>query len=217
MPIVAFELATEVDDAIAMNPSTKTQSLSESVLDDILTWQFLVAWAGEGNGELQRLGWWRTDLTDELGGGDFFRRLLPKTGRWAALEAVRQAAIQHDQKIRQRLSQPDLANTLFFWGFAMDERLADRIGMHKRSEQLPSERLPLPMPLEGDFVRADFENALKIAGQAASYKIVPDGREMTGALSVSYGLRAHQLAAALLPLKEHYSMPFYRLETPNAV
>ncbi|NJM99852.1 MAG: hypothetical protein HC800_24365 [Phormidesmis sp. RL_2_1] len=44
MPIVANDLATEVDDAIAMNPSTKTQSLSESVLDDILTWQF--SWPG---------------------------------------------------------------------------------------------------------------------------------------------------------------------------
>lgn len=123
---------------VAMESSTKAQSLSESVLDDILTWQFLVAWSGEGNGELQRLGWWRTDLTDELGGGDFFQRLLPKTAKWAALEAVRQAAIQHDQKIRQRLSQPDLVNTLFFWGFAVDERLADRLAVHKRSEALPS-------------------------------------------------------------------------------
>lgn len=204
-----------------MEPSTKAQaspeSLSESVLDDILTWQFLVAWAGEGNGELQRLGWWRTDLTDELGGGDFFQRLLPKTAQWAALEAVRQAAIQHDQKIRQRLSQPDLVNTLFFWGFAVDERLADRLMVHKRSELPPSERLALPLSLEGDFVRADFEDVLKISGQSAKYKIVPDGRELQGEMSVAYGLRSHHLAAALLPLVDSYPMPFYRLEKPNAL
>jgi len=200
-----------------MEPLTKAKSLSESVLDDILTWQFLVAWAGEWNGELQRLGWWRTDLTDELGGGDFFRRLLPKTGQWAALEAVRQAAIEHDQKIRQRLSQPDLVNTLFFWGFAVDEALADRIAVHKRSEELPSERLTLPLRLEGDFVQTDLENTLKIAGQAAAYKIVPDGRELTGEMSIAYCLRAHSLAAALLPLSDRYPMPFYRFEAPNVI
>ena len=41
---------------VAMELSTKTQSLSEFIVGDILRWQFLVAWAGEGNGELQRLG-----------------------------------------------------------------------------------------------------------------------------------------------------------------
>lgn len=214
--MIAFDLVAGVDDAIAMELSTKTQPLSESVLDDILTWQFLVAWVGEGNGELQRLGWWRTDLTDELGGGDFFQRLLPKTAKWAALEAVRQAAIQHDQKIRQRLSQPDLVNTLFFWGFAVDERLADRLAVHKRSEALPSERLTLPLPLDEDFVQADFEDVLK-AGQSVKYKIVPDGRELQGEMSVAYGLRSHHLAAALLPLVDSYPMPFYRLEKPNAL
>ncbi len=201
---------------VAMEPSTQAQPLSESVLDSILTWQFLVAWSGEGNGELQRLGWWRTDLTDGLGGGDFFQRLLPKTAKWAALEAVRQAAIQHDQKIRQRLSQPDLVNTLFFWGFAVDERLADRLAVHKRSEALPGERLTLPLPLDEDFVRADFEDVLK-AGQSVKYKIVPDGRELQGEMSVAYGLRSHHLAAALLPLVDSYPMPFYRLEKPNAL
>ena len=40
-------------------PKTADRSAEMAALDSILTWQLLVAWAGEGNGELQRLGWWR--------------------------------------------------------------------------------------------------------------------------------------------------------------
>ncbi len=38
------------------------------LLDLILDWQMTIAWAGEANCEPSRLGWWRTDLIDELGG-----------------------------------------------------------------------------------------------------------------------------------------------------
>lgn len=66
--------------------------VSSEVLDEILAIQFLVGWAGEGRSEPPRLGWWATDLVDEFGGGDFLKRLLPNTHKWAALEAVREAA-----------------------------------------------------------------------------------------------------------------------------
>lgn len=192
-----------------------------AVLDSILSWQFLIAWAGEGNGELQRLGWWRTDLTDEAGGGDFFRRLLPKTWKWAAFEAVRAAAIQQDWDNRQQLAQPDLVNTLFFWGFDLDEQLADRLLAHKQSQRPLAEKLTLPLELSDKFDRAAFEAALDTFEQSVDYKVVPGGREIQAAGQRAglpdYEVRSRTLAAALLPLSENYPMPFYRLETADAL
>jgi hypothetical protein len=59
-----------------------------SDIDMALTSQLVVAWAGE-TGEESRLGWWRSDLASEYGGEDLFRRLLPSTWRWAALQGAR--------------------------------------------------------------------------------------------------------------------------------
>ena len=190
----------------------QAQRLTERVLDDILTWQLLIAWAGEGTEELQRLGWWRTDLTDREGGGDFFGRLLPKTGEWAAFEAVREAAIRQDAQTRQPLAQPDLMNTLFFWGFEIDDRLADRLAEHKRSEQSLTQRLDFPLALEKDFDRSAFETVLAIPGQTVDYKVVPDGRELQANDLPAIELRSRYLANALLPLSDRYPLPFYRLE-----
>lgn len=200
----------------------KSSRLVETVvLDSILSWQLLVAWAGEGNGELQRLGWWRTDLTDEAGGGDFFRRLLPKTWKWAAFEAVRAAAIQQDWENRQQLAQPDLVNTLFFWGFDLDEQLADRLLAHKQSQKPLGERLTFLTTLLNEFNRAAFEAVLDTSEQSVDYKVVPGGREIQiaeqGAGLPDYEVRSRALAAALLPLSENYPMPFYRLETADAL
>lgn len=192
------------------------QQLPDAVLDRILAWQVLVAWAGEGNGELQRLGWWRTDLTDEYGGADFFKRLLPKTQPWASLEAVRQAAVQHDQKMRSRLAQPDLINTLFFWGFAADEQLADRLALHKRQQHAPEQCLDLPLDLSEAFDSGLLQEALSMPGQPVGYKIVPVGREVEGDGLPAEELRSRHLAAALLPLTDHYPMPFYRLDFAHA-
>ncbi|MCY7406400.1 MAG: BREX-6 system BrxE protein, partial [Alkalinema sp. CAN_BIN05] len=80
--------------------------ISTMVLDSLLSLQLLVAWSGEGLSEPKRLNWWRTDLVDEGGGGDFLLRLLPKTHQWAALSAVRQAAIQVDRQMRLESSNP---------------------------------------------------------------------------------------------------------------
>jgi hypothetical protein len=43
----------------------------------LLTLQLLVAWAGEALSDPPRLGWWRTMLVDELGGGDLCQRAEP--------------------------------------------------------------------------------------------------------------------------------------------
>jgi hypothetical protein len=73
-------------------------TLPNETLDEILAFQFVVAWAGEGRCEPKRLGWWDTDLIDPAGGGDLLARLLPRTHAWASLEAVREAARRTDAK-----------------------------------------------------------------------------------------------------------------------
>lgn len=193
-------------------------SAEKDALDKILTWQLLVAWAGEGNGELQRLGWWRTDLTDKAGGGDFFRRLLPKTYEWASFEAAREAAILQDRSSRLQLAQGDLINTLFFWGFEIDERLNDRLLMHKQSQQSVEAVLTFPFSLaeaSDAFDSNTFEQVLA-SKEPTEYQVVPGGREI-GTIAAcgtadECAARSHLLAAALLPLSERYPMPFYRLE-----
>ncbi len=47
-------------------------------LDAVLMLQFFIAWAGEGLTDPSRLGWWSTQLLDEWGGEDLFKRLFPR-------------------------------------------------------------------------------------------------------------------------------------------
>src|SRR6187455_1033423 len=58
--------------------------ISPTHLDEILSLQLAVAWAGEAAGEPARLGWWKSDLVDGEGGGDLFARLVPRTAKWAS-------------------------------------------------------------------------------------------------------------------------------------
>ncbi|MBW4580234.1 MAG: BREX-6 system BrxE protein [Tildeniella nuda ZEHNDER 1965/U140] len=184
---------------------------NEPTLDAILALQMTIAWAGEGLCEPKRLNWWRTDLIDQSGGGYLLQNLLPKTHEWASLEAVRQAAIQQDKQTRQNLAQPDHIRTLFFWGFIIDEQLADRLGQHKRSGQSPDQSLPLPLELGSDFTTANLEAAIRIPNQVIDFKVAPSGRELMGKMPDSLELCVRNLVAALLPLAERYPMPFYRL------
>jgi hypothetical protein len=192
--------------------SVKLNAYSTQVIDAILCVQFLVAWAGEAMAEPSRLDWWRTDLVDEGGGGDLLARLLPQTHQWAAFCAARQAAIQVDREMRLRLSNADSVQTLFFWGFDIDEKLTDRLADHKRSRSSVGESLSFPLDLTAKFSAESFAEAIRIPGQTVEFQVVPDGRELHGALPESLELRAQKLAAALLPLAESYPMPFYRVE-----
>ena len=170
-----------------------------------------VAWAGEGLCAPSRLDWWRTDLVDELGGGDLFQRLFPKTHQWASLEAVRKVAIQQDRLARLDMAKPDQVRTLFFWGFAIDERLAERLTFHKCSGKPPMEVLPFPVALYETFSKAEFEEAIRIPGQKIGFKVVPGGREITGEMPEGLDLCAQKLTNGLLPLTDSYPMPFYRM------
>lgn len=185
------------------------------MLDEILGLQLLVAWAGEGECQPPRLGWWRTDLVDELGGGDFFKRLAPRTHAWAALEAVRHAAMLADRKARARMADPDAVRTLFFWGFELDERLSERLRDLKMADDSrdPCSALPFPSHARPDlpFDRAAVEKSLKALAPEASFQTTSTGRQVKGSLPNDPGLAARTLAAALSPLPETWLPPFYRL------
>ena len=189
-----------------------SERISASTLDAILALQMTIAWAGEGLCEPKRLDWWRTDVVDAAGGGDLFKRLFPKTHQWAALEAVRLAAIQTDRRERAKLAKPDALRTLFFWGANVDEQLNDRLADHKRNavSQMPAEVLPLSIELGASFDRAAFA-ALLSSSDGIETKIVPGGRLLVTDGAEDLDIKAKKLAAALLPLADNYPMPMYRI------
>lgn len=186
--------------------------IPDTTLDAILALQLTVAWAGEGRCEPRRLGWWQTDLVDLAGGGDLLARLLPRTHTWASLEAVREAARRADAKARHLQSDPDTLRTIFFLGFDLDERVAERLAHHKRESAIPTEVLPLPMDLWGAFSRQGVEDALHEPDAEGSYQVVPGGRQMKGPAPAAPDRMVRNLAAALLPLADRYPLPFYRVK-----
>ena len=181
-------------------------TISDPVLDHILALQLTVAWAGEAQSEPPRLGWWQTDLVDERGGGDFFKRLAPRTHRWAALEAVREAARRVDLKARRGTSNADQIRSLYHLGFEVDEQLDLRLAQHRREERAPSAALPDLYPIEDGFDRARLEDHLR--GDApVDYRVTPAGRLLKGDSPESLELLMDKLASALLPLSDSYTLP----------
>jgi hypothetical protein len=183
--------------------------IPDATLDAILAMQLTIAWAGEGRCSPKRLGWWDTDLIDDAGGGDFFARLLPQTHAWASLEAVREAARRTDAKARGKMADPDKLRSLYFLGFEVDEQLGDRLAAHKRSGKKPAEALPLPLPLTAELSRNELVATLQ--GDAPFTK-VPNGRQVKGQRPEAPDALVKCLAAALVPLAEHYPLPFFKLE-----
>jgi hypothetical protein len=184
----------------------------DTTLDEILTLQITVAWAGEGACAPSRLGWWRTDLIDAAGGGDLMNRLLPMTHAWACLEAVREAALRADAKARAVMSDPDKLRTLFFLGFDLNERLAERLAQLKRSGAEPGKALPLPFALGVSFSPEKLAGVLCPSTVKVEHKVVPGGRQVKGAIPDQPVLMVRQLAAALVPFADKYPLPFYKLK-----
>ena len=180
-------------------------SLTTETLDAILHLQFRVAWAGEALCDPPRLKWWRTDLVDEMSGGDFMRRLAPRTHRWAALEGVREAARLTDLKARQRLADPDSARTLFFWGFEMDELLSDRLREQKMALATA--------PDQGEFSREALEKEFKVLAPDAAYTVLSSGRELKAERPEAPLQAAWMLTACLTPFSQEYPVPFFRVRT----
>jgi len=180
-------------------------------LDRILATQLLVGWAGERGGKPKRLGWWETDLIDEAGGGDLIARLAPKTHAWASLELVREAARKVDAAARGKHGHPDSLRTLFFLGFEVDEKLADRLAALKRQGKAPEESLPLPFKLSADFSPEKFGEVLAKGAPSSFEKVPPVGRQLKGTLPESLGEQVAKLASALLPLANEYPLPFFKV------
>ena len=187
-----------------------TGGATDSDLDVILALQLTVAWAGEALCRPPRLGWWRTDLVDEAGGGDLFARLTPRLHRWSALEAARETARRVDEQSRREVADPEKVRTLFHLGFRMDERLETRLSILKGSAAPPEQVLPLPPDLKPGLSRESLAVVVTALHPGVKYAAVLGGREIFGPAIQEPVTFARQLAAALVPFAERYPMPFAR-------
>ncbi len=149
-------------------------------------------------------------MVSEFGGEDLFKRLLPGTWQWAVLQGVREAATRCDAEMRAQSHDADRLVTLFSLGFAMDERLEDRLQFHKRSGCAPAAALPvLSGVISPHWDRGAFEDWTKAHGRVSVEK-VPVGRRLRGEQPESIELATGNLIAALVPLAAEYPMPHYR-------
>ena len=176
-------------------------------LDEILAIQFSVAWAGETGGEPRRLAWWHCDLIDPEGGGDLLARLLPRTHQWAALSLARRAAGRVDALGRQQLATPDRVRTLFHLGFEVDEQLCDRVARYRRQgadvREVLRAHLAVGYPWSLDAFTAHLQQL-----PPAKTKETAAGRRITNKPKCTVE-QVRMLAAALLPLKAQYPLPYF--------
>ncbi len=179
-----------------------TERLEPAQLDQILSLQLNVAWAGESAGD--RLGWWKSDLVDPAGGGDLFERLTPKTAAWAGLILVRAAARQVEDALLNDVGRRDSIWTLFHLGFSVDEQLDDRLAAHRASLRPPAEVLP-SLIAGTPWSKAGFEAELAKLGKP---KVVTEPGYRRVDTKVGSPVEACMLlAAALLPLAPKYPLP----------
>lgn len=196
---------------LAVEPAAPSRLVSRGVLDEILGLQLLVAWAGEAKSDPPRLGWWRTSLVDEFGGEDLFRRLTPRTWRWAVLEAARIAARGVDAEARSHAADSDQLRSLFHFGFDVDEQLDDRLSELKRSVQDPVEALPILASIRrtwnGPQFLAELAELAPVSVTASSV-----GRRLKAAPPDDLAAAARMLAAAMAPMIERYPAPHFKVE-----
>lgn len=64
------------------------------------------------------------------------------------------------------MADPDQVRSLYFLGFDVDERLAERLAEHKRSGVAPSQALTLPLALDVPFTADGCTEALRATGKA---------------------------------------------------
>jgi hypothetical protein len=183
--------------------------VSTEALDEILSLQLLVAWAGEEGDEPRRLGWWRTSMLDEFGGEDLFQRLLPNTWRWAVLEAARAAAKKVDAQHRQKSADPDQLTSLYHFGFALDEALDDRFAELKRNVPDPAEALPKLARIKDGWDQGAFLGWLADLAPA-NYAATPAGRRLKGSQPEDPVTAVKALAAAHANPGDTYPAPHFR-------
>lgn len=212
LPVSVFEL--DNPGVVDSSPGPGT-AVATSDLDQALTAQIVVAWAGEG-GEEPRLGWWQTDLVSEYGGEDLLRRLPPRTLPWAVLQAVRQAARRKAEELRGKASDPDQLVTLYRLGFELDEQIEERLQAHKRSGRSPVEALPAVAEVLGTTLHQSWDKDQFLGWVEAHGPVqaeaMPTGRLLKGAMPAGLDRRVAQLVAALAPLADGYPLPHFRVK-----
>ena len=199
-----------------VEPCAIMPHLTPQELDEILSVQLLLAWAGETpGGDQPRLGWWKTDVIDDDAGGDLWKRLLPRTYRWAGLDAARRAAYLTDERLRRPAKNADSQRTLFHFGFEIDEVLAERLAHHVLEARTPVEVLPLLRTVGSGFDRARLVKSLGPDNVDASFKVVAGGRQLKKVAAETLPARARRLGLALLsaPTSQAYPVPFVLEET----
>lgn len=183
--------------------------LSDEHLDELLTLQLSVAWAGESIDRRARLRWWSTMLVDEFGGLDLMERLLPETGKWAALEVVRMVARAADDEARKTASDPDAVRSIFHLGFTVDEQLDDRLAEHKRSGVAPTEALPDLIGFDDEWEKGTWAAWLERLDIAPSdFRVEPGGRLVRDAdASMEPVALVRRLVGALHKPSDDYPAP----------
>lgn len=184
-------------------------NLSRDVLDEILTLQLLIAWAGESAGpDSPRLGWWKTDVIDAEGGGDLWARLVPRTKLWAGLHAARKAAQLTDQAARQAHARADEMLTLFHFGFDLDEALDERLQLLKAGERSPFDALPRLRAIGDRPAPAALKTLVAGEGAAPSFRVIPGGRQLKTSAGKGATLAVQLATVALTDPPAEYPLPF---------
>lgn len=188
--------------------------LATADLDEILTLQLAIAWAGEAaDADAPRLGWWKTDLVSKYGGIALFDRLAPRTAVWAAYETAREAARRCDADRRFADATPDHLVSLYHLGFEIDEQLEDRLLTLKHSGNPPRDALPrlasLPTDFSGEGAAQAFAQWLA-SGPAPKTVQEPSGLRVVGNAPASAVARARVFSAVLASLPARYPCPHYR-------
>lgn len=198
-----------MSEANAATTSVLSSAPLASEIDSLLTAQLIVAWAGEQGQDERRLGWWRTDLLSADGGRDLLGSLLPRTGEWAVLQAVREAARRIDEAARKEAHDSDRLLSLFAFGFQVEERTDERLQDFKRSGKSPGEALPVAMELiGGKWDQQAFVDWCEGHGEG-NYTKTTSGRRIKGDVPASLDRTVAGLISALLPVSEEYPLPHY--------
>lgn len=193
--------------------SVVTSAPTQEEIDTLLSAQLIVAWAGElgasDDPSTKRLGWWRTDLVGE--GAEYeLQELLPKTWRWVMFQAVREAARLHDSTVRSKDHNPDRLVTLFSLGFAIDEKVDERLHQLKLAGTDPADSLPTL----GDLILKKWSSDTFLEWVSSHGKEpftdVPAGRRLKGRPPENLSELTSRLLAGLAPLPDSYPLPHFK-------
>lgn len=185
--------------------------MTDAELDEILTLQLAFAWAGEtSDPDAPRLGWWRTDFTSEFGGLALLERLTPRTFKWAALEAAREAARVVDARAREADADADELVSLFHLGHPIDEQLDDRLHALKANEPSPEEALPRLRELIGQPWTRDAFTGWLAAEKPPAHDRQPSGLRIKAKPPERPIDRVKALASLLATLPDEYPCAHYR-------